>query len=942
MLKNLPFNITHKILLLVAALSSLAILTTLYSLNSMHKVDKNYRVLLENKSQNTLFISEALVDLSDASALAFSVLTEQKEQHMRISQNTLLDLQLRFIDKLTQINSLSEPQTTALTLVKTQQAQVFGLINEVIEQAARWRGDRALIIIHEQLEPELSAIRTTMDELRQSIREDYLGAAQHLAQTTQDTIFNTVLAVSLILLLAIGFTSLVSYTEISRPITRLTRVMSRLSDRHYTDPIDYQQRNDEVGRMAQALHVFRDDMRHAQRLEVEAARSAENQRLSQQLVALTDAMPGAVFQLRVNADRSREFLFLSSKAETFLEQPVESLLNRTFNNRQTIFPGSSTYQWLIDRAFARSQKSLQPIDLDVRVERGQRACWYKILASCTAVDQSATLFNGVLLDVTAAKDQAQALEEAKNSAEQAARTQATFLNTMSHEIRTPMNAIVGLTQLAIRSETHEPQLQRLSKISTASQHLLTIINDILDFSKIDGNHLELEHIAFQPAELIASTVEMLSVDAQNKGLQLHLELDPQLPQFLKGDPTRIGQILMNYLNNAIKFSDSGSIHIRAHLKGTQLTGLQLYCEVQDQGIGIAEHNIKHLFKEFKQADASITRRFGGTGLGLAISSKLAQLMGGEVGVYSKKGHGSTFWFRVAVSPHQARTTAASTVQPATLSTPPAHFKGLRVLLVDDNELNRLVGQTILEEAGFIVELAFDGQQAIDCIARVDSDYYSAVLMDIMMPVLDGFTAAGHIRQLEQGKSLPLIALSANTSTEYSEGYAAAGLDGFLSKPICEQKLWQTLAQHIKQKPSAKVQQHTADRPLVAQHNLSAIQSSMGDARFRAFLIKLSHDYQTRLDSIAQLNNPAANRADIQQNLHDLISTAGHAGFQHLAQLARDLNDALTHQQQQPAQQLHVTILEVLGATIAQLQQQINALHNNTPSSAADTQPSHSV
>src|SRR5699024_699636 len=136
------------------------------------------------------------------------------------------------------------------------------------------------------------------------------------------------------------FTSLVSYTEISRPITRLTRVMSRLSDRHYTDPIDYQQRNDEVGRMAQALHVFRDDMRHPPRLEVEAARSAENQRLSQQLVALTDAMPGAVFQLRVNADRSREFLFLSSKAETFLEQPVESLLNRTFNNRQTIFPGS--------------------------------------------------------------------------------------------------------------------------------------------------------------------------------------------------------------------------------------------------------------------------------------------------------------------------------------------------------------------------------------------------------------------------------------------------------------------------------------------------------------------------------------------------------------------------------------------------------------------------
>ena len=556
MFKNLSFNITHKILLLVGILSALAALTTLHSLNSMHTVNKNYRYLLENKTQNTLIIGDALVDLSDASRIAFSVLTEQEERQMRLSQNELLTQQLNFIDKLESIRALSKPQAIALEKINIQQARAFGLINEVIEQAARWRGDRALIIIHRQLEPELSALRLNMDELRQSIVDDHLTASQQLADTTQDTIINTALAVAFILILALSLASFLSYANISRPITRLTQVMSRLTDRQYDDPIGYQQRNDEIGHMAQALDVFRDTMQRADRLEIEAARSTENKRLSEQLVALTDAMPGAVFQLRVKQDGSRDFLFLSSKAEHFLEQPVDSLLNQTFDSNQSIFPGSSTFQWIINKAFTASRQTLAPIDTDIRVEHGRQLRWYKILASCKRLDDSATLFNGVLLDVTDSKNQAQALEEAKNTAEQAARAQATFLNTMIHEIRTPMNAILGLTQLALRNELNNVQQQRLEKISSAGQHLLNIINDILDFSKIDGNHLELEHIPFEPAKLIANTVEMLADDAHKKGLQLHIELDPKLPRYLTGDATRIGQILLNYLHNAIKFSDS--------------------------------------------------------------------------------------------------------------------------------------------------------------------------------------------------------------------------------------------------------------------------------------------------------------------------------------------------------------------------------------------------
>lgn len=927
MLKIRAFTITHKILLLVGVLSALAALTTLYSLNSMHTVNTNYRYLLGNKTQNTLIIGEALVDLSDASRIVFSVLTEQEERHMRKSQNTLLKQRLNFIEKLNNIGALSETQKTALTKINIQQERVFDLINQVIEQAARWRGDRALIIIHSQLEPELNALRSNMDDLRQSIVDDHLSASQQLADTTQDTIINTALAVAFILILALSFASFLSYANISRPITHLTHVMTRLSDRQYDDPIDYQQRSDEIGHMAQALHHFRNEMKRADRLELEAAKSKENIRLSKQLVALTDAMPGAVFQLRINKDHSQQFLFLSNKAESFLGQPIDTLLNSTFKSSESIFPASQTFRTLIKKSFSNSLNTLEPIDTDIRIELNNQVFWYKILANCQALEGSATLFNGILLDVTTSKDQAQALEEAKNSAEQAARAKAIFLTTMSHEIRTPMNAILGLTQLVLKHELSDEQRQRLDRISSAGHHLLNIINDILNFSKIDGNHIKLEHIPFEPATLIASTVEMLVDDAKKKDLNLDIEIDSQVPKYLKGDPTRIGQILLNYLNNAIKFSSSGSIYVRVRLNHLTTVNLQLYCEVEDQGVGISAQNIKHLFTEFQQADASITRRFGGTGLGLAISRKLAHLMGGDVGLNSKEGHGSTFWFSAAVSWHDSHLVSQNISSKAARAEPPILFKGLRILLVDDNELNRLVGQEMLEDAGFIVDLSCDGQQAVDCFAQANKDHYSAILMDIMMPVLDGISAAQKIRRLAQGRTIPIIAVSANTNTEYRERYAAAGMNAYISKPINEQQLWHALEQQISQAITPSPLAILNSMPIELhfnQQNLQTMHNNMDDTRFIAFLDKLIKDYQTRLASIAKLDI-TTDTLSVQQNLHDLVSTAGHAGFHLLSRLALELNDALHNRQEQSITELQVAIQDTLHTTIYYLQEQIDTL-----------------
>ncbi|MDY0250610.1 MAG: ATP-binding protein [Pseudomonas sp.] len=923
-------NITHKILLLVGTLSGLAALITLYSLNNLNMVDKNYRYLLDHKTSNTLVIADALLDLSDASRLAFSVLTEQEEQQMRVTQALLTERQQVFVAKLEKISDLTAQQKLSLSAITVKQAQVFNVINDVIEAAARWRGDRALVIIHTQLEPSLTELRRNMDQLQTSIINDYLSTSQSLADTTKNTILNTAVAVGLTLVSAIGFASFLAFAGISRPITRLTSVMSRLSDHHYDDePIEYRKRDDEVGRMAQALHVFRDNMQRADRLELEAANSAENKRLSEQLIALTDAMPGAVFQLLLHENDSKQFLFLNSKIASFLGQTPDMLLNRTFAHHETIFPGSTTFQWVIKKAFNRSRQSLQPIDTDIRIKRNGQVFWYKILATCKPTEHLGTLFNGILLDVTAMKQQAQALEEAKNSAEHAARAKERFLTTMSHEIRTPMNAILGLTRLTLRHSLSDDQQQRVEKIKKAGCHLLSIINDILDFSKINSNQLQLEHIRFTPAALVSETVAMLADEAEKKGLRFYTEIDPQLPDDLQGDPTRIAQILLNYLNNAIKFSESGAIHIRLRLQCDNPSELKLYGEIEDQGIGISPAHLSHLFKEFQQADASITRRFGGTGLGLAISKKLAQLMHGDVGAYSEEGKGSTFWFTAAVTTIQHDASPNKTIEKAPVLLLPVHFKGLVILLVDDNELNRLVGKELLEEAGFTVELADNGQQAVERIQAHDSHYYSAVLMDIMMPIMDGISATKKIRTLTQGQQLPIIAVSANTLSEDTQRYMAAGMNAYISKPIDEKTLWDTLSQHIVQSQYAYQNVTDPVTPSALQLNqqhLQSLRDSMPRERFLNLLLMLIEDYEKRLACINSMDNTLDNNV-IQQNLHDLISTAGHAGFNQLSKLALDMNNALHTDDQQHISDLHQRIIAELHSALTYLQQQAKQLQS---------------
>jgi CheY-like chemotaxis protein/HPt (histidine-containing phosphotransfer) domain-containing protein len=360
---------------------------------------------------------------------------------------------------------------------------------------------------------------------------------------------------------------------------------------------------------------------------------------------------------------------------------------------------------------------------------------------------------------------------------------------MSHEIRTPMNSIIGMAHLARKRATEPKQRDYLDKIHHSAQHLLGIINHILDFSKIEAGKVELEVLDFMPDALAHNVEGQLGTLAAARGLELVFDVAPELQQRpLRGDPLRLEQVLLNFVGNAIKFSERGTVQVRMRVERTLGADLLVRFEVEDHGIGIAPADLAQLFAPFHQADASTTRRHGGTGLGLVISKQLAELMGGTVGVTSAPGQGSTFWFtaRLGVVP---AVHAAGEAQPAG----PGALAGLSILLVEDNAFNQLVARELLEDAGALVTVAGDGAQAL---ARLAERPIDCVLMDVQMPVMDGYEATRHIRADPRLADLKVIAMTANAGIEDQARCLAAGMDEFLTKPASPDTLVATISRAL--------------------------------------------------------------------------------------------------------------------------------------------------
>ena len=435
----------------------------------------------------------------------------------------------------------------------------------------------------------------------------------------------------------------------------------------------------------------------------------------------------------------------------------------------------------------------------VRVRKDGTAVSVAITLSPLAdADGTISGIGTICRDVTERHRAEEQLAAARDVALEASRLKSDFLANMSHEIRTPMNAVIGLTGLLLDTSLTEEQAEYASAVRSAGEALLQIINDILDFSKIEAGKLRLEVMDFGLRAVLDEVADLLGARAREKGLEISVQVDPDAPSFVRGDPGRLRQVLTNLVGNAIKFSDHGQIVVRAATTGTTREATTFRFEVSDTGMGISPEGQRQLFQAFAQVDSSATRRHGGTGLGLAISKQLVEMMGGQIGLTSSLGSGSTFWFSLdlpaAKGPELPDLARDDLSQLPVFNGARVPAAGARLLVAEDNPVNQLVATRMLEKLGYRADVAANGAEALEALTRID---YAAVLMDCQMPELDGFEATREIRRRQiLPWRTPVIAMTASATQGDRDRCFDADMDDYISKPVRLAELAAVLARWV--------------------------------------------------------------------------------------------------------------------------------------------------
>ena len=595
-------------------------------------------------------------------------------------------------------------------------------------------------------------------------------------------------------------------SRLFRPLRELGHFANDLAEGRFDAKLEHT-RDDEIGLLGSHLEHMRDALQQ----QFDAQHS-----LIERLRGMAETVPGVVYQLRLAVNGEFSFAYVSEAVREYFLLGSAELSRSAAPWFERIHPDDRA---LVRESLLASARNLSPWQQEFRTPQADGSeRWLYGNAIAQREADGSVLWHGFLTDISRQRRDALELEryrhhleelveartaelaEATQAAQAASLAKSAFLANMSHEIRTPMNAIIGLTYLA-QSDTIEPEQQhRLQKVANAAEHLLSVINNVLDFSKIEAGKVSLDHRDFTVDQVLDNIANMTTQAALAKRLRVETDIAPELRgRVLMGDPQRIAEVLLNFAGNAVKFTESGFVRLTAHLDPTRPAAagsLPLRFEVQDSGIGIAQEAQARLFRDFEQADSSTTRRYGGTGLGLAICRRLAELMGGTVGVQSTLGRGSTFWFTLdleaasqapvapvaavqAPRPHSARERLAALAQ----------AQGRRILLAEDNLVNQEVAVALIGSAGLTVDVAADGQQAVDMVRTGD---YALVLMDVQMPVMDGLDATRAIRRLPQGATLPILAMTANAFDEERQRCLEAGMDDHVAKPVVAEQLFATL------------------------------------------------------------------------------------------------------------------------------------------------------
>lgn len=537
----------------------------------------------------------------------------------------------------------------------------------------------------------------------------------------------------------------------------------------------YQGADQERYVLERSLEISSNEMHKLYESLKRSSTSALNQEKNKLLSVLT-SLTDSVFEI----DTQGHILYLNSAAENALKpwqtspigQNILSYIQLHVPFSEHQLDHQNLTQWL------SWGEALRDDNAELKLPEGE-----VIPISCVLgpiiTDNQITGHVAVFRDMRLQKAAEDELRRAKELAEDAAATKASFLATMSHEIRTPLNGVIGTATLLSDTSLDDTQQQYVTTLKRSAEVLLSLINDILDFSKMDAGKLQLESTPFSLNVMLHDLDSMFHDQFQQKGLKAYYQLDPQVPEWLLGDEHRLRQVMINLIGNALKFTKQGGVFVRVQLlEQYDQHQSQIRFSVKDTGIGISPAAQARLFEAFTQADSSTTRQFGGTGLGLTISKKIVELMQGQLQVTSTEGKGSQFFFDIRLTKTDCPVTQAPSAAPISQADP--HDKYL--LLVEDNKINQLVAGKFLQKFGYQYDIAENGAQALE---RMQTKAYDAILMDCQMPVLDGFEATKRIRLLEQSsqRHVPIIGLTANALEGDREKCLACGMDDFTTKPI---------------------------------------------------------------------------------------------------------------------------------------------------------------